>query len=198
MNRMWNAKFLVHTACTVALAALGQAAQAQSLVVTADPGQSHVGFTTKDNVHGIQGFFHVKEGRFVIEPASHKISGSMSVDVASGDSGSHMRDNNMHRQVLESDKYPLATFTADEMEGDLVRAGDSHVRVHGVLRLHGADHLMWLDFTVHIQGDAVTAKTAFPIPYIDWGMKDMSNFMFHMDKNVSVAVELIGHIILLP
>jgi len=170
------------------------AATAETLSVVADPVQSHVYFSTRDNVHAIQGSFRVKDGNFILDPAAHTISGAMSVDVPTGQSGSHMRDGKMQSDVLESGKFPVATFTANGFEGELARVGDSHVRVHGTLRIHGSDHPMVLDFSVHIEGGNLTAHTSFPMPYIDWGMKDMSNFMFHMEKNVQIDVDLKGHI----
>ena len=39
-----------------------------------------------------------------------------------------------------------------------------------------------------------TAKGKFVVPYVDWGMKDPSNFLFKVNKSVEIDVEASGHV----
>lgn len=166
--------------------------QAQEVVVLADPAQSHVNFTVSDNLHTVHGSFQLKEGNILLDPSTHKISGSLIVDVRSGNSGGHTRDQRMHKEILESERFPTSTFTPESLEGDVALTGDSHIKVNGKLDIHGADHPMALDILLHREGNMITAKTTFDIPYVAWGMKDPSNFFFRMEKTVHMDIEVHG------
>jgi hypothetical protein len=58
-------------------------------------------------------------------------------------SGNGMRDRKMHREVLESDRYPEIVFRPDRVDGAVLLSGTSSVRVHGIFnsrsgaRTHG-------------------------------------------------------------
>lgn len=170
------------------------ACQAQAVAVLTNAGKSHINFTVVDNLHTVHGSFQMKESKIVLDPAAHTISGSLIVDVRSGNSGSHARDQRMHNDILESERYPLSTFTAESMEGDIAPSGDSSAKVHGKLNIHGADHPVTLDVLIHREGNVILAKTKFGIPFVDWGMKDPSNFLFRLEKTVQMDVEISGSI----
>ncbi len=167
---------------------------AQEITVVANAEKSHIDFTVADNLHTVHGTFQMKEGKLMLNPAAHKISGSLIVNVQSGNSGNNLRDHRMHKEILESERYPLSTFTAESLEGEIAQNGDSSVKVRGNLNLHGADHPMMLDVLIHRDGNAISAKTKFGIPFVDWGMRDPSSFIFHMEKTVQVDVEISGSI----
>ena len=59
--------------------------------------------------------FKLKHGALQLDPAG-KISGEIVVDATSGDSGSGMRDRKMHKEVLESERYPEISFRPDRVE----------------------------------------------------------------------------------
>jgi polyisoprenoid-binding protein YceI len=98
----------------------------------------------------------------------------------------------MHDNVLASNRFPDAVFSPDRMNGRLAPSGQSQVEVHGSLRIHGEEHEMTVPVRVNAENDQVTAKAKFAVPYVAWGMKDPSNLVLHVDKNVEVEVVLIG------
>jgi polyisoprenoid-binding protein YceI len=73
------------------------------------------------------------------DPASGKLSGEIVVDAKSGESGSGMRDRKMHKEILESERYPEITFRPDRIEGAVANQGKSSVKVHGMFSIHGVD-----------------------------------------------------------
>ena len=93
-------------------------ASAQDAEYQLDPAQSSVKFTLGDVLHTVRGTFKVKQGNLQIE-SDGKVSGQIVVDAASGDSGSGMRDRKMHKEVLESARYPEIAFRPDRIEGPL-------------------------------------------------------------------------------
>jgi len=165
---------------TIALTAVsGCAASPVSLEL--DPSKTEVQFTLHDPLHTVHGTFKLKKGSIHWDPDSAKASGEIVVDVTSGASGSDARDRRMHKEILESQRYPEATFTPDRVDGNM--------DVHGVFKIHGADHELTLHFQVERNGNEYTASTHFVIPYVQWGMKDPSNFLLKVDKTVEMDIK---------
>jgi hypothetical protein len=47
---------------------------------------------------------------------------------------------------------------------------------------------------VHLEGATATAKAHFPLPYIEWGLKDPSLLFWRADKDVAIDLSLTGQI----
>lgn len=170
------------------LAPLGCPA-ASSLSLDLDPAKTEIHFTLHDVLHTVHGTFQLKKGSIQFEPESGKASGAIIVDVTSGESGSDARDHRMHKQILESLRFPEATFTPDHVGGKLAPQGQSQLDVHGVFNIHGAGHELTMHFQVERAGDQLIASTHFTIPYVQWGMKNPSDFVLKVDKTVDVDVK---------
>ena len=56
----------------------------------------------------------MKRGALQLEAASGKMSGEIVVDAKSGESGSGMRDRKMHKEILESERYPEIAFRPEQ------------------------------------------------------------------------------------
>ena len=139
------------------------------------PENTKIEWTLGDVLHTVHGTFKLKRGSITFDPDTNKASGEVVVDVASGDSGSGLRDKRMHSNILESSKYPDAVFTPDHIDSKLSA-------LHGTLRIHGASH----EITMKVQ--AATGDITFEIPYVAWGMKDPSTFILKVEKTVAVAI----------
>jgi hypothetical protein len=68
-------------------------------------------------------------------------------------------------------------------------SGDEVVTVEGAFRIHGAEHHLQLRIHIHPEGNAITLKTQFTVPYVDWGMKDPSIFVLRVNKTVDIEIE---------
>lgn len=167
---------------------------AQNVAVVLDTGKSSVQFTLGDVLHTVRGTFKLKGGEFRFDPATGKAGGQIVVDVRSGDTGSGARDRRMHKDILESDKYPDAVFLPDKIIGGVGTAGTAQVQIHGTLRLHGADHEVTLPAKVQWQGDRVSASAAFTVPYVQWGMKNPSTFILRVNQTVDLQMNVAGRI----
>jgi polyisoprenoid-binding protein YceI len=159
-----------------------------------DPAKTTIDFTLGDVLHTVHGSFKLKSGVIHFDPATGKANGSIVVDATSGDSGSKARDKRMHKNILESDRYPEIVFTPDNVTGKISAEHPVQVQVHGVFRMHGADHEMTLPFEVKEDGDNITAATQFPIPYVRWGMRNPSTFILKVNETVDIAIHAIGRL----
>src|ERR1700749_5023097 len=108
-------------ATLLAFAVFGQLQQREFQV---HPAQSSVKFTLGDVLHTVRGTFKVKHGDLRIDP-SGRMSGEIVVDATSGDSSNGMRDRKMHKEVLESERYPEISFRPDRIEGPSPSSGNS-------------------------------------------------------------------------
>lgn len=158
--------------------------QAAETVLDLDPSRTEVSWTLGDVLHTVHGTFKLKKGMLRFDPDTHKASGAFVVDVPSGDSGSGARDRRMHKDILESQKYPEAVFTADHYDGNAI---------HGVLNIHGASHELTLEVHVDRQGDEYIGTTHFSIPYVSWGMKNPSNFLLRVNDHVEMDIKTVAH-----
>ena len=110
-------------AAIICLAISAVAAAAQGVAFQLDPQHTTVNFTLGDVLHTVRGTFRLKQGSLRLDPASGKLTGEIVVDARSGESGSGMRDRKMHREVLESDRYPEIAFRPDRVDGNCAAAG---------------------------------------------------------------------------
>jgi polyisoprenoid-binding protein YceI len=180
-----------------ALAAL-PAQAGQTTVVQLDPGQTSIAFLLEGSLHDTHGTFKLKTGTMQFDPATGAASGSIVVDVTSGDTGNSSRDRKMHSDVLESAKFGEAVFTPQQLIGSVAPEGASRVDVKGLLHIHGADHAVTMRMSVTTAGGKITAQTEFGIPYAEWGMKDPSNFLLRVSGSVSVEISAAGRITTTP
>src|ERR1044071_7316435 len=102
------------------------AALAQDQAFQMDPAQTSVKFTLGDVLHTVHGTFQLKQGTLQLQPAG-KMAGEIVVDATSGNSGSGMRDRKMHKEVLESTRYPEIHFRPERFEGNVADHGKTSV-----------------------------------------------------------------------
>ena len=160
----------------------------QEIAWELDPSRTTVQFTLHDVLHTVQGNFKLKHGDLRFNPLTGKIGGEIVVDTTSGESGSNGRDRRMHKNILESARYPEIVFTPDRVDGSVAMEGASQVAVHGLFRIHGTDHEMTLPFKVQMSGGQMTATTHFTIPYVNWGMKNPSSLLLRVGDKVDIDI----------
>ena len=194
--RAFRALCLVVTVFTVLL--LSPSLRAQEMVVTLDPAQTQIAYTLGATLHTVEGTFKLKSGTVHFDPATGKAGGTIVVDATSGNSGNDGRDSKMHREILESQKYPEIVFTPAQVKGTLNAQGPSQMEVSGTFRLHGQDHDLTLPVSVQVTGSQATATTHFAIPYQKWGLKNPSTFILRVKDTVELDVRATGHLAAAP
>jgi polyisoprenoid-binding protein YceI len=140
----------------------------------------------------VHGSFALKSGTLQINPENGNADGSIVVNALSGKSDNTSRDQRMHKEILETWKFPDSTFRPRMVEGKLALSGPSDVKLYGILSLHGSDHDLTVPVHVELNGDHWKGTCKFDIPYIQWGIKDPSNFLLKVKPVVQVELEMAG------
>lgn len=174
------------------LAVGGLPAASQDAKFQLDAQDTTISFTLGDVLHTVRGSFQLQRGSLRLDPSSNKLSGELVVNAASGQSGNGMRDRKMHREVLESDRYPEIVFRPDRLEGSLAPQGKSSLQVHGTLSIHGSDHEVVVPAEVDISSDHWSATLHFAVPYAKWGMKNPSTLFLRVSDSVEIAITATG------
>ncbi len=178
----------------VVLLFAGVAFAAQDVALQLDPQHTTINFTLGDVLHTVRGTFQLKRGALQFDPAAGKLTGEIVVDARSGQSGNGMRDRKMHREVLESDRYPEIVFRPDRVEGAVSLSGTSSVRVHGVFSIHGAEQEMIVPAEVKAAPGYWTATLHFAVPYVQWGIKNPSTLFLRVSESVDIDVTASGNL----
>lgn len=162
------------------------------IVLTLDPTQSKVHFNVDSSLHTVHGTFNLKSGTVHFDPETGKAGGEVIVFATSGDSGSNGRDARMHKEILETAKFPDAAFHPAQVEGKVAASGPSDVKLRGTFTLHGADHDVTAQVHAELSGGHWKGTAQFEVPYVAWGIKDPSNFLLKVKKVVNVELEMAG------
>ena len=153
-----------------------------------------VNWTLVDVIHTVHGTFKLKRGDIHFDPDSGKASGEVVVDAPSGNSGSEARDSRMHKNVLESARYPEVAFYPDRVVGKVELTGTSSVKLHGMFKIHGAAHEMIVPVEVTTRDNQLSANIKFDVPFVAWGMKDPSTLFLKVNKSVQIEMLATGKV----
>ena len=164
------------------------------IVLTLDPAQSRVHWIVDSTLHTVHGTFAFKSGTVNFDPETGNAGGELVVYAPSGESGSGSRDKRMHREILETAKYPEVIFRPKHVEGKVGQSGPSDVKLSGVFSIHGADHDVVAQVHAELGGDHWKGTSKFSVPYVQWGIKDPSNFLLKVKPVVDVELEMSGDV----
>jgi polyisoprenoid-binding protein YceI len=171
------------------------AARSGSGTLELNPSKTLIEFRLAGALHTTHGQFKLERGTLSADLATGEAKGAIIVDAKSGDSGIDARDNRMKDSVLEVQKYPEIIFVPRHLTGHLEKDDQFRARLQGILKLHGADHLIVLDVQGHLVGDSLIAKSHFSVPYVEWGMRDPSVLFLTVAKQVDIDIATAGSIV---
>lgn len=164
-----------------------------SLTLTVAPARSSVEWTLPATMHTVHGSFEIVRGSMQVKARDGIATGEVVASARSAESGNTGRDRKMHREVLESARFPDISFRPSRLEGSIPPGdGTAELQLAGTLTIHGAAHEMRLPVTFSRKGDAWDGSANFSVPYVAWGMKDPSTLFLRVRPAVSVEVHLAG------
>ena len=174
----------------MSLCALSTASSATAVTqtLTLDPVATKIEFVLGATLHSADGTIGLEGGRVEFDPDTGAAGGEIVIDATSAATGLASRDRNMHADVLESAHFPKMTFRANHLEVARRDAQSADVTLHGVLSMHGQEHPLALPAKLVAHDGRVSIEIAFDLPYVDWGVRDYSNFVLRVDRFVHVKV----------
>jgi polyisoprenoid-binding protein YceI len=167
-------------------------AQSTELAFRFTPADTSIKFTLGDILHTVHGSFQFKRGEVMYDYLDGSVHGKLVVDASSGQSRNHSRDRRMHKDILETAKYPEIVFHPDRVEGQVAQSGTFALQVHGIFSIHGSDHELTMPVRVQIFLDHWIADSHFNIPYVKWGIKNPSTFLLRVSESVEIDVHATG------
>jgi len=165
---------------------------AQELSLEMDPAQSTVEYTLGATLHTVHGTFQFRRGSIRFDPATGNASGELLVDARTGTSGNDTRDAKMHKEILESQRFPDIVFRPARVEGKLAQQGVSQLQVHGAFAIHGVEHDLIAPVEVRVDGARYTITAHFSVPYQKWGMKNPSSLFLRVEDKVGITLHTVA------
>lgn len=158
----------------------------RSLVL--DPAATEIRFALGATLHTARGTARLTRGEIRFDPETGAASGAIVVDATSLDTRNETRDANMHRDVLESAKYPTIAFRPERLEVEQRDETTARVQLHGRMDIHGASHPFVVPAQLSAEGSRLRIRASFRVPYVEWGMRDYSNFLLRVEPFVDVEL----------
>lgn len=165
-----------------------------TLVLTIDPAHSTLHWTLDTTLHLVHGTFDLKRGEINVDPASGKASGEIVADATSGKTDNDSRDKKMHQEILETPRFPEIVFRVSQIEGLTAPLAKTRLNIHGTFLIHGTQHDLTVPAETEFAGDHFSGTATFVVPYINWGIKNPSNFLLKASSTVNVSLELSGSV----
>lgn len=165
------------------------AASAEERVLTLQPTKTTVTFTVKATGHDIAGALPFAFGQIRFDSETGAASGELTIDVRRSQTGNSLRDWEMHKKVLETERYPVAVFRPSRVQGTLSPSGVSDLVLAGIVAFHGSEHALNVPVHATMAGDSVTAEAVFDVPYVAWGLPNPSMLFFRVAPVVAVTVK---------
>jgi polyisoprenoid-binding protein YceI len=184
----------ISAAALAAALAGGQAARAEPQQLLLEPGATAIRFTLGATLHTAEGSVKLTRGALRFDPDTGSAEGELVIDAASAETGLAKRDENMHRDVLESGRYPRIVFRAERLELVRREAASAEIRLLGQLELHGTARPFTIPAHLEARGERIGIDARFRVDYVDWGVADYSNFLLRVDRFVDVSVEAEGRL----
>ena len=167
-----------------------RAVRAESGELALVPEETQIRFELGATLHSVEGTLRLARGAALhFDTASGRADGSIAIDARSADTGIARRDRTLHAEVLESERYPEITFTAERIELTRSAPERGDVVLLGRVKLHGDEHPLSIPAHLERIDDDIRITATFKVPYVAWGLRDVSNWMLRVDGEVVVHVD---------
>lgn len=100
----------------------------------------------------------------------------------------------MTKEILEAQRYPEIRFTPTRFAGSLSLSNASTIQVTGSFLIHGQAHEITIPTQIQMSQGKITATGKFIVPYVQWGMKNPSNFILKVNDKVEIDLTAVGHV----
>ena len=140
-------------------------------------------------MHAVEGTLRLVRGDLRFDTTSGRADGTIAIDARSAETGNARRDRTLHAEVLESERYPEILFTAERVELTRASAERGEAVLSGRVTLHGDEHSLSIPVHLERMDDDIRITSTFKVPYVAWGLRDVSNWLLRVDAEVVVHVD---------
>jgi len=187
---------LVAMAAVFAASPCALAQQSSAEMFTFNPSATKVEFTLAAMLHTVHGTMNLTSGQIRFDPVNGAASGEVIVDATGAETGNKSRDRRMHKEILQSARYPQIIFIARRLIGTIQPAGASQVQLSGIFELEGRQYPMTLNINVSREAgnSLVHATTMFVVPYVQWGVKNPSTLFLRVSDHLDMTIDATGEL----
>ena len=171
---------------------VGSFAHAADRVLLLDPNATKIRFVLEATLHNVEGTARLVEGKIQFDLERGSAAGIVRVDARSATTGIQMRDTTMHAEVLESERFPEVVFVPERLADGRGEPSKRGFNVEGRIKIHGVEQSLTIPLETTVEGKRVRLQGRFVLPYIQWGMKDVSTFLLRVGKTVEIYIDAVG------
>jgi polyisoprenoid-binding protein YceI len=156
-----------------------------------EPGGGRVEFVMRDNRGGFTGATEQVEGTATVtqtDAESFSASVEARVDARTLETGSRIRDGQMRRDFLQTDRHPLITFRGTAESRERLTGGAVRARLRGTLTIRGASREIDMPVTAVALADEYRVNGEATIRLSDYGIPIPRFLVFVAEDAVVVKV----------
>ena len=94
----------------------------------------------------------------------------------------------------QAEELDEKAFAANHIGQRILVQNRSIIQVTGSFLIHGQAHEITIPMQIQMSQGKITATGKFIVPYVQWGMKNPSNFILKVNDKVEIDVNAVGHV----
>ena len=157
-----------------------------------DPDGSRLEFAVKDNRGGFTGVARAVEARAVVREQGESFAADVDlrIDARKITTGIGLRDGQMRRDFLHTDRFPLITLRGTALPGDRPGALPFAARLRGVLTIKDVTREVEIPMRVTALADAYLAEGQVVLRLSEFGIPVPRFFIFVAEDPVTVTFKI--------
>jgi len=158
----------------------------------ADPEGSRVEFAVRDNRGGFTGVARAVDVRAVVREQGETFAADVEarLDAAHITTGIALRDGQMRREFLQTDRYPVITFRGTAVPRDRPGGLPFAVVLHGTLTIRGVGRDVEIPLRVTALADSYIAEGQVTVRLSDFRIPIPRFFIFVAEDPVVVSLKI--------
>lgn len=146
-----------------------------------------VSFTSKAPAETI--YAENKQVLAVIDPATNQVAFDLLIKGFLFEK--QLMQDHYNEEVMESDKYPKASFTGKISDAvDLRKTGKYHVHISGKLTMHGVTKFLTTEADIIVSSGELKATCDFKVPYGDYNIQMPALLHNNIAKTIAISVHI--------
>ena len=176
--------------CTLAAVPRPGPTEPRRLLLDAE--RTQIDFSLGATLHTVTGTAALGAGEIAFDDATGDAAGRIVVDASSAETGIASRDRKMHDEALQSEAHPEIVFVPSSIDVLSRDADQAEVRLDGQLELLGRLHPLAITAQLRVEEDLVHIEAEFIVPYVEWGLRDVSTWLLRVARVVEVRIRAVG------